>query len=156
MIKLSVSADTRYLLTVNGHYICEGPCISDTITWKYETVTVPQEALVNGANEFCVRVMYMRRTDFGFFSGIRKDRPALWLEGTVRVSDTEVAFAADETWTCLTDYGTELVPSQNTHPAMPPVQVVRDPFDLRETPIKTCYRNNVSCFCFINFNTTIS
>ena len=150
-IKLSISADTRYLLTVNGHYICEGPCISDTITWKYETVTVPQEALVNGANEFCVRVMYMRRTDFGFFSGIRKDRPALWLEGTVSAGGTEVAFAADETWTCLTDYGTELVPSQNTHPAMPPVQVVRDPFDLRETPIKTCYRNNLESRGFNRF-----
>ena len=150
-ITVRLSADTRYLFTVNGHYVCEGPCISDTVTWKYETVTVPREYLINGANEFTVRVMYMRRTDFGFFSGIRKDRPALWLEGTITAGGEEIAFAADETWTCLTDYGTELVRSQNTHPAMPPVEVVRDPADRRPTPVKTYARNNLESSGFNMF-----
>ena len=150
-LTLCVSADTRYLLTVNGHYVCEGPCISDTITWKYETTTVPREYLRDGDNVLSVRVMYMRRTDFGFFSGIRRDRPALWLEGTLADGGRETPVAADESWTCRVDYGTDLVPSQNTHPAMPPVQVVRDPADLREVPVKTYARNNLETRGFNRF-----
>ena len=147
-VTLRVSADTRYILSVNGHYICQGPCISDTHTWKYETADIPREYLVDGDNLFHVRVMHMRPSDPGFFSGIRGERPALWLEGTVKDADGEREFWADETWTCLADYGTELVPSQNTHPAMPPVEVVRSPADKRSVGCRVYAQNHLETMGF--------
>lgn len=35
-----VSADNRYRLYVNGHYICNGPAREDRLHWSYETVDI--------------------------------------------------------------------------------------------------------------------
>jgi len=33
-----VSADNRYRLLVNGHFVAEGPARSDPMHWRYETI----------------------------------------------------------------------------------------------------------------------
>ncbi len=120
-IKLNISADTRYKLTVNGHYVCEGPCQSDHWSWKYETVTVPKMYLKDGENIFSVRVFHER--DNQFITQAHKDHPALWINGTVDGN----AFGTDASWKCAIEHKMHFVrPANDINNTMIQVERIGD------------------------------
>lgn len=139
-ISLRISADTRYQLRVNGGYVCEGPCMGEHSTWRYEEVTVPRELLRDGDNLVSVRVLFVRGD--GFHTVARKDRAALWVDGAVKDGEKLIPLASDESWTCEIDYGT-LLPNAPIElgiaPAIPPVQIVERDGDLRAVKVKRYY-----------------
>ncbi len=135
-IKLSISADTRYKFTVNGHYICEGPCQSDHWTWKYETVTVPKMYLKEGENLFSFRVFHER--DNQFITQAHKDTPTLWVSGTV---DGE-PFGTTPDWMCAIEHKMMFVrPGNDINNTM--IQVERISAESDEL---------VKCVCFSECN----
>ncbi len=52
---IHISADNRYKLYVNGHYICNGPARGDLQKWRFETVDISQH-LTDGKNLIGVTV----------------------------------------------------------------------------------------------------
>lgn len=136
-ISLRISADTRYQLRVNGGYVCEGPCAGDHESWRYEDVTVPRELLKDGDNLVSVRVLFIRGD--GFHTVARRDRAALWVDGTVKDGDKLFPLASDESWICEVDHGTFLpnAPKElGIAPSIPPVQIVERDGDLRTVGVK--------------------
>ena len=103
VMRLKVSADSRYQLRVNGEYICEGPCTGDHLHWRYEEVTVPLGILKNGDNEIYIRVLHVSEEHFNPIA--RKERPALWVSGTLTDGGVESRIATDDKWRCYMDEG---------------------------------------------------
>ena len=116
VIRLKVSADSRYQLRVNGEYICEGPCTGDHHHWKYEEVTVPEGILADGENLIYIRVLHVNEDHFTPIA--RKERPALWVEGTLTDGDAVTPVVTDDKWICFMDEGVFF--PNSTAPAVPP------------------------------------
>lgn len=99
-IELNVCADTRYKLFFNGEYVCEGPCIGDMWTRKYETVKIPKELVKNGENLLSVTVAHY--VDRAYNSCIKGKYPALLVFGTVNSGDKceEIITSENSGWKC--------------------------------------------------------
>jgi alpha-L-rhamnosidase len=85
-IPLSVSADTRYQLFLNGHRISLGPCKSYEGRWNYETVEDVSPFLVLGTNVLAARVLRFSSSFQGCLSMIRTPFPGVILHCQVLVS----------------------------------------------------------------------
>ena len=99
-IELNISADTRYKFSFNGEYVCEGPCIGDMWTRKYETVKIPRELVKDGENLISVTVAHY--VDRAYDSCIKGKYPALLVFGTVKDGERceEIATSEDAGWKC--------------------------------------------------------
>lgn len=86
-----VSADTRYVLRVNGSYVCEGPCLGSEYVKYYETADLTP-FLRDGNNNVELTVLHVVGNDF--ISAFRKERPAIWFDG----NQDGNAFVSDESW----------------------------------------------------------
>ena len=69
---INIYAACRYILYVNGEYVCEGPCRSASDIRYYETVDIN---LKSGENEIRVTVMHV--TDEMDFSSCLREIPEL-------------------------------------------------------------------------------
>ncbi len=99
-IELNISADTRYKCYFNGEYLCEGPCVGDMWTRKYETVKVPKSLVKDGENQISVTVAHY--VDSGYDSCIKGRYPALLVFGTVTEGDKreEIITSDNSGWKC--------------------------------------------------------
>lgn len=94
-----VSADTRYILYVNGRRVCTGPCKTDSYHRHYEEVDIAPY-LVSGHNCLAVQV-YRQPSDSwksrvfgaGALSMLHRDMAGLWLLDTA-----EGKFSTDSSW----------------------------------------------------------
>lgn len=89
--ELCIFAASRYVLTINGQYICEGPCRSHERVRYFDRISCRLSA---GENVVSVKVMHV--TSF-FTTVYDTPTPQLALEAT---SQNEPLFATDKTWTC--------------------------------------------------------
>lgn len=95
-LKLSICADSRYKLYVNGQFAVEGPCHGTRYTRLYETVDLTPY-LKEGVNTVYADVLHI----FGheYISVYRESLPALWVDGILTVEGKETPFVSDDTWT---------------------------------------------------------
>lgn len=73
-ITLRIFASTRYVLFVNGKYVCEGPARSSEFLRYYDTVKT--DAFKKGKNEMLFRVAHITEP-VSFTSGYKSQKPAL-------------------------------------------------------------------------------
>ncbi|NIK67042.1 family 78 glycoside hydrolase catalytic domain [Paenibacillus sp. BK720] len=94
--KLSIFADSRYILYVNGIYAGRGPCRSDP-RWQYVDELDVTGLLNAGTNTIAVMVLY-----YGYGTGQSIDRiPALAAELKVTLPEQEnVIIGTDSSWVC--------------------------------------------------------
>lgn len=119
-LELSVSADTRYQLYINGHLVCDGPCQGAAHLRYYETADA-SNYLKDGENEIFVKVQYV--TGPYFHIVYHGDRPALWFDGKLTSTNGEtVNIASDNTWECLRDDSVTFHNYLGIHGSMPPCE----------------------------------
>jgi len=101
---LRISADSRYLLYVNGIPVSRGPCKGDRFTWHYEEVEVG-EYLKEGTNVFAAQVLRYPYAGEGNQSVWRTRLPGLYVHAVIRdKQNTQTADAhTDESWECIKD-----------------------------------------------------
>ncbi|MFC4306422.1 alpha-L-rhamnosidase C-terminal domain-containing protein [Cohnella boryungensis] len=99
-----VSADSRYLLFVNGKAVSRGPCKGDRFAWYYETVEVG-DLLVEGTNVFAVQVLRYPYAGGGNESVWRTPLPGLYVHADIRDEKGALIATAhtDESWHCARD-----------------------------------------------------
>jgi len=83
----------RYILTINGKYICEGPCKSHEYTRYYDSVVTNE--LKKGDNEIKITVMHI--TDEKKFTSVFKKQKIEFIFEAVSESN-EIVSSAD--WIC--------------------------------------------------------
>ncbi|MCD9024791.1 alpha-L-rhamnosidase C-terminal domain-containing protein [Cohnella silvisoli] len=114
-LSVSISADSRYRLYVNGHSAVVGPCRGDLKTQYYETVDVSRY-LRPGLNVLAVKVVHYvhdgARPEGVFFS----HTGGLIVDGSVVLADGTCAgsIGTDEAWLCLRDESTVFLPETIT------------------------------------------
>ena len=112
---INIFAASRYILYVNGTYVCEGPCRSHDKVRYYDSVSCRLE---KGINKIFVKVMYT--TDY-FTSVHNTARPMLIFEAR----SGNVTIESDKSWTCRYLKGYKLVPFEMF--SLPPFEI----FDAR-------------------------
>ncbi len=125
VMELNICADTRYKCYLNGVYICEGPCISDMWTRKYETVTIPNGILKDGENLLSVTVAHYR--DEFYASCIKGEYPALLVFGSITDENgkrEEVCTSADSGWNCFYEASKSFTKRDNTCIGLPHSETV--------------------------------
>lgn len=119
-LELSVSADTRYRLYINGQFICDGPCMGAAHLRYYETADAGF-ALKDGENEIFVKVQYV--TGPYFHIVYHGDHPALWVDGKLTNAFGEaVAIGTDADWECMRDDSVTFHNFYGIHGSMPPCE----------------------------------
>jgi hypothetical protein len=111
-LTLDITADSRYILYVNGTRICVGPCKSTRHTHYYETVDV-SEHLRLGTNVIAVKVLrYPSAEPFPYGVGgptsiWRSQAAGLFVEGELRNDRDEVigSVHTDASWKVLRHKG---------------------------------------------------
>lgn len=88
--KINIFASLRYILYINGKYICEGPCRGDREVRYFDAV---YEELNTGRNTITVKVLHQKEK---FMTVYKTDKPMLIMDLT---SNTE-HFETDKTWKC--------------------------------------------------------
>lgn len=95
----NISADTRYRLYINGHFVCDGPVKGTQYDWAYEQpVLTPY--LKEGKNDITVRVLYCPAGTSIALNTFRKGHVALWFDGTIVEDGVERKFVSDNNFTC--------------------------------------------------------
>lgn len=111
-VTVRIFAMTRYILTLNGKYIGEGPCRTIPDHGFYDTYTV---TLPVGENAFCARILHMGLTAFGrlleFSTVQRSFLPKLLFEA----AGEDFRLEGDKDWKILFYGGHDLV---YTHPSI--------------------------------------
>ena len=93
VFKISLFASERYILYINGKYICEGPCRGKKEVRYFDTV---ETVLDRGLNTVRLEVMHI--TEKQRFSTVFKtQKPIVIFEA---VSENEI-IQSDGTWKCL-------------------------------------------------------
>jgi len=78
---LTITADSRYRLTVNGRLVAFGPAKPSTQSWFVDTVDIAS-ALTRGQNTVCVEVLGYEHGPTGNLSVLRTGSPGLRVSGT--------------------------------------------------------------------------
>lgn len=92
---INIYTSGRYILKINGQYICEGPCKGHEFVRYYDSVAT--DALVSGENEITITVMHTTGKNLTTVFGERT--PMVIFEA---VSETN-RIATDDTWECYQD-----------------------------------------------------
>ncbi|MBM7567288.1 alpha-L-rhamnosidase C-terminal domain-containing protein [Paenibacillus sacheonensis] len=88
-LTVEVTADSKYRLYVNGHFVLRGPCKGDAWSQYYDTVNLAPY-LQEGRNVIAVEVVHYPRllvggpSEGGPMSEWRADAGGLWLQGALR------------------------------------------------------------------------
>lgn len=106
-VRVSVSADSRYRLFLNGRPVCAGPCKGDAFTHYYETIELAGDTLQEGVNVLAAQVVhYPNRPIRGKWTGPasvwRSDQGGWLLEGNVEDAEGRVqeTLNTGSSWKC--------------------------------------------------------
>ncbi len=100
--EIKIFAAVRYILYINGRYICEGPCRGSADVRYYDSIV--SDAFLKGNNEISVEVMHL--TDPAEFSSVFKtNRPILVFSAKFQNKIIE----SDSSWKCTFRKGHKLV-----------------------------------------------
>lgn len=101
---LSISADTKYKLYINGTFAEIGPARGDREVWFLDTVDI-LPFLKKGPNVIAVSVLrYPQDPDKGNHGMFRTHIPGLFAQGLVQYNDRErISLVTDNTWKCKKD-----------------------------------------------------
>ena len=144
-VTIRIFAMTRYVLTLNGKYVGEGPCRTIPEHGFYDTYEV---TLSSGENTFCARILHMGLTAFGraleFSTVQRSFTPKLLFEATGENFHLE----SDKDWKIFFYWGHDLVythpsigfpaPWENIDATVPPTELAvavrgsNSPFDIEK------------------------
>ena len=89
---VKIFASARYILYINGKYVCEGPCRGYHGVNYYDTAEVTLE---NGVNRICVKVLNVN--DICAFTTVFKTTLPLCVFEAVTENQT---FVSDSSWSC--------------------------------------------------------
>lgn len=106
---VTLSADSRYKLYINGAFVAAGPAKPSGRTWFADTVDVAP-LLVNGENIIGIDVLSYATTALGNASVQRTGRPGLLVRGTI--GDTDLS--SPTAWKCRHVQGRRFLQGQNT------------------------------------------
>lgn len=95
--KIRVSADSRYKLYINGHFISEGPCRSSGKEKYFETVDA---APFVKAGKNIIEAVVLNIREFSWESVIRSEKCALWFDGMLVKNGEETPIASNTDWEC--------------------------------------------------------
>ena len=112
-VELCIFAASRYILYLNGNYICEGPCRSHEKVRYFDRI---RTKLVKGENHFFVKVMH---TASYFTTVYNTPTPLLALEG---VADGRTVVSTDGSWCCRFLDGHALI--CHGMPSLPPFEAL--------------------------------
>lgn len=115
--KIKIFASSRYILYINGEYVCEGPCRSSEDIRYYDTVT--SDSLKKGENEICVKVIHL--TDKTQFTSVFKTFTPMLIAKIKTDSET---ISTDSSWECLFLKNHKLIYSEWTF--IPPYEEIFD------------------------------
>lgn len=101
---LRISADSRYLLYVNGRQVSRGPCKGDQFTWYYEEIDIGAY-LHEGTNVLAAQVLRYPYNGGGNQSVWRTRLAGLYVHAVIRDEQNTVIITAhtDKSWECLKD-----------------------------------------------------
>lgn len=102
---INIYTTERYILKINGKYICEGPCKSHEYVHYYDSVET--DAFVSGENEIKIIVMHIIE-DKNFSSVFKVRKPMVIFEA---VSESQ-RIVTDDSWICRKSNRLELVPGR--------------------------------------------
>lgn len=94
--KINIFTTGRYILKINGSYICEGPCKSHEYVRYYDSLEA--DAFVVGENKIEIIVMHING-DRSFTTVYKTQKPEVIFEA---VSESN-RIASDENWRCTRD-----------------------------------------------------
>lgn len=116
-VQMKIFTTGRYILLINGEYICEGPCRSSENIRYYDTVTT--DRFTNGLNTITVKIMHITKKQH--FSTIFKSlRPVLLFEA----HSDNFHLEADSDWECSYHKGHKLIYHNFLPPFIPPFESV--------------------------------
>ena len=132
-LKLKISADTRYKLYVNGHFVEFGPAKGDQRIWYVDTVEIAPW-LCAGENVIAAEVLrYPLAYRSGNFGMLRTPTPGLYVE---EVSSRDDRIIADSSWKCCEVAGYRIV---RENPGFSPLVYLEDyTADLSDRNWKCC------------------
>ncbi|MBQ7901038.1 MAG: hypothetical protein IJ365_03610 [Clostridia bacterium] len=90
---IKIFASTRYILYINGKYVCEGPCRSSSDIRYFDEIE--SDLFVPGKNTVCVRVMHVSDNNL-FTSAMKSNYPMLIFKANIGGQVVET----DATWCC--------------------------------------------------------
>ena len=150
-LDLSISADTRYQLYINGSLICEGPCMGAAHQRHYESACA-SNALREGENEIFVKVQYVVGPYFHIV--YRGEHPALWFDGKLCDKDGNVTpIATNDTWICFRDDSVGFQNFLGIHGSMPPCEIHSSNENLVSVPVRNWFEPSVATNGFTPWGT---
>ena len=127
--RLSICADSRYRLYINGKFAGEGPCQGSEYTRYYETFETAalKPLFLKGYYEICVEVLYLQENSF--ISIFRGSRPALWIDGEIAYNgdgaeQEKFCFGTDASWSCVREDNVTFRHFPGIHISTPPGEEV--------------------------------
>jgi alpha-L-rhamnosidase len=107
--RLTIAADSRYRLTVNGELVAAGPAKPSGRTWFADTVDIAPSLIV-GENIIALDVVSYSTTALGNASVQRSGLPGMLIRGTMAGTDLSQPAA----WKCRAVQGREFLQGRNT------------------------------------------
>ncbi len=139
---VNIYASSRYILYINGEYVCEGPCRSQEEVRYFDTVSY---RLTQGKNTIVAKIMH--QTD-GFTTVFKTDTPMLICQIK---SDTEL-FETDSSWECFSIENHNLIHREPYFYGLPYCEEIYAP--LYKTPLEITENSEFDFSEFGYFNAT--
>lgn len=108
--EISISADSRYKLYVNGRFVEAGPSKGDGQIWFYDTISI-KPFLTKGENVLAVIVLrFPQNPSEGNQSIMCTNTAGLFLEGCIKDEGGKAYdISADDRWKCIIDRQTRFI-----------------------------------------------
>ena len=136
-----ISADARYRLYLNGHSICDGPCVSSPFHRHYEEANL-SPFLKPGRNEILVRVLCLPCKEDIFTTVPRLGIPCLWFDGLLTEGETKTPILSDGTFRChrVDSISFRPVRGRGLHTSVYPFEDHEKEVSLTPVPVRLLYQ----------------
>ena len=129
-----ISADGRYVLLLNGEFVCEGPCQGSQYVHYFESADLTPY-LRAGENILEIKLMYLPCGSSIYINSYRHGSPAIWFDGKLTENGNTTVIGSDNSFSCVRiDSVRYRNPEAGQLPSMPPME------DWQSKEIKTFVR----------------